>query len=48
MIESCGFSIEPGVYLAGDFGVRSEINGVVWDGKLVITPQVIQRDLMRV
>ena len=48
LIESCGFSIEPGVYLAGDFGVRSEINGVVWDGKLVITPQVIQRDLMRV
>ena len=26
LIEGCCFSIEPGIYFTGDFGVRTEIN----------------------
>lgn len=48
LIEGCGFSIEPGVYLPGKFGVRSEVNGVVWNGALVVTPAEYQRELLRV
>jgi len=46
LIPGVGFSIEPGIYLPGDFGVRSEVN-VYWaaEGPRV-TPDVIQRDLI--
>jgi len=46
IIPGVGFSIEPGIYLAGDIGVRSEIN-VYWgeDGPLV-TPSKIQEDVI--
>lgn len=46
LIPGVGFSVEPGVYLPGEFGVRSEVN-VYWapDGPRV-TPDVIQRDLI--
>lgn len=40
LIPGVGFSVEPGVYLAGDVGFRSEIN--VWvgpDGPEVTTPE---------
>jgi Xaa-Pro aminopeptidase len=40
-----GFSIEPGVYLTGAFGVRSEVNAYVGDDALIITPGEIQREL---
>ncbi len=45
IIPGVGFSIEPGVYIAGDIGVRSEVN-VFWseDGP-VVTPGEIQREL---
>lgn len=45
LIPGVGFSVEPGIYLAGDIGVRSEVN-VFWgdDGPLV-TPSEIQRDI---
>jgi Xaa-Pro aminopeptidase len=46
IVTGCGFSVEPGVYLPGEFGVRSEVN--VWwseDGP-VVTPGEIQRDLV--
>jgi len=41
-----GFSVEPGVYLPGEFGVRSEVN-MYWgpDGPAV-TPQEPQEELM--
>jgi Xaa-Pro dipeptidase len=45
LIPGVGFSIEPGVYLPGEFGVRSEVNCFVDDGALLVTPTVIQRDL---
>ncbi|MGH7560860.1 MAG: M24 family metallopeptidase [Gemmatimonadales bacterium] len=46
IIAGCGFSVEPGIYLPGEFGVRSEVN--VWwspDGPIV-TPTEPQVDLV--
>jgi Xaa-Pro dipeptidase len=46
LIPGVGFSIEPGVYLPGEFGVRSEVNAYIGDRELVITPNEIQRELI--
>jgi Xaa-Pro aminopeptidase len=47
LIPGVGFSVEPGVYLEGNFGVRSEINGVMLaNGKPEFTPREAQRDLI--
>lgn len=45
-LPGVGFSVEPGIYLPGEFGMRSEVN-VYWgpDGPLV-TPKVLQRELI--
>ena len=40
------FSIEPGVYLAGELGMRSEVNAYVGVGEAVITPQDYQREMI--
>lgn len=45
LIPGVGFSIEPGVYLPGEFGVRSEVNAIVGEDSLIVTPGEIQRDL---
>jgi len=45
LIPGVGFSVEPGIYLLGDIGVRSEVN-VYWSAAgPVVTPAEIQRDL---
>ena len=46
LVEGVGFSVEPGVYLPGEFGVRSEIN-VHWgaDGPEV-TPRAPQDEVL--
>ena len=41
------FSVEPGIYLTGDFGVRSEINMITSPGKAVVTGRV-QTELVRI
>lgn len=46
LIPGVGFSIEPGVYLPGEIGMRSEVNCFVGDDALLITPGVTQRDLI--
>ncbi len=46
LIPGVGFSVEPGVYFPGEAGVRSEVNVVVGEGEVEITPQVYQSDLM--
>jgi Xaa-Pro aminopeptidase len=43
-----GFSVEPGVYLPGRFGVRSEINVYLGETEPEVTPKAPQRDLMLV
>ena len=42
-----GFSIEPGIYLPGDFGVRTEINVALTDSVAEITGAEPQRELLR-
>jgi Xaa-Pro aminopeptidase len=46
LIPGVGFSIEPGIYLAGDVGMRSEVNGLVGTGGVLITPADYQKDLL--
>jgi Xaa-Pro dipeptidase len=46
LIQGVGFSIEPGVYLAGDLGMRSEVNGFIGADGLLITPSDYQRELL--
>jgi Xaa-Pro dipeptidase len=46
LIPGVGFSIEPGVYLAGDVGMRSEVNGFIGSDRLLITPSDYQKELM--
>jgi Xaa-Pro aminopeptidase len=46
LMPGVGFSIEPGIYLTGELGVRSEVN-MYWGPKgAVVTPGVRQRDLV--
>jgi Xaa-Pro aminopeptidase len=47
LVAGTGFSIEPGIYLEGDFGVRSEINVALTDEAAEITGAEPQRELLR-
>jgi Xaa-Pro aminopeptidase len=46
LVPGIGFSIEPGVYISGDVGMRTEVNAFVEPGGLLVTPSKIQRDLI--
>ena len=46
LIPGVGFSIEPGIYLAGDLGMRSEVNGFIGPDALLITPSDYQKELI--
>jgi Xaa-Pro aminopeptidase len=46
LIPGVGFSVEPGVYFPGEAGVRSEVNVVVGEDDIEITPAEYQRELM--
>lgn len=46
LIEGVGFSVEPGVYLVGEFGVRSEVNMYWGSGGAQVTPREPQRELI--
>jgi Xaa-Pro aminopeptidase len=39
------FSIEPGIYLTDDVGMRSEVNAWIGDGEVIVTPADYQKDL---
>ena len=41
------FSVEPGIYFPGEFGVRSEVNMMTWPGRAEVTGR-IQTELVRV
>jgi Xaa-Pro aminopeptidase len=47
LLPMTGFSIEPGIYIAGDFGVRSEINVALTHEGPEITGAEPQRELLR-
>ena len=45
LFPGVGFSIEPGIYILGELGVRTEVNAWVDVDSLLVTPKDIQRDL---
>jgi Xaa-Pro dipeptidase len=47
LIPGVAFSIEPGIYIPGEIGMRTEVNAyITLAGEAVITPDVYQRDLI--
>src|SRR2546426_11867352 len=48
LIPGVGFSVEPGVYLSGRFGIRSEINVFLGESGPEGTPQKPQQELLLV
>jgi Xaa-Pro aminopeptidase len=46
LLPGIGFSVEPGIYLAGRFGMRSEINVFLHDAGPEVTPREPQQDLL--
>lgn len=47
LVMGVGFSVEPGIYLPGEFGIRSEVN-VFWGPEgVVVTPDGRQTELIR-
>jgi Xaa-Pro aminopeptidase len=47
LLPGVGFSVEPGIYLPGRFGVRSEINVVLHESGPEVTPVEPQQALVR-
>jgi len=45
-VPGVGFSIEPGVYIPGKIGMRTEVNVYMTADDAVVTLRVYQRDLM--
>ena len=45
LIPGVGFSIEPGIYIEGDVGMRSEVNAWIGEKEVIITPSSYQTDL---
>jgi len=48
LVVGVGFSVEPGIYLTGHFGMRSEINVFLGERGPEVTPRAPQRDLLLV
>jgi Xaa-Pro dipeptidase len=46
LLPGIAFSIEPGIYIAGEIGMRSEVNMYIEPGRAVVTPGDFQRDLI--
>ena len=46
LVPGIGFSIEPGVYLPGELGMRSEVNAFLQPGAAIITPNEYQTELI--
>jgi Xaa-Pro aminopeptidase len=48
LVPGVGFSVEPGIYLAGRFGIRSEINVFLNETGPEVTPKTPQEELLLV
>lgn len=46
LVPGVGFSIEPGIYIPGEIGMRTEVNAYIEDGRVVITPDEYQHELI--
>jgi Xaa-Pro aminopeptidase len=48
LIENTCFSVEPGIYLEGRFGVRSELDMTIEDGRAKISADAVQREVIAI
>jgi Xaa-Pro aminopeptidase len=48
LIPGVGFSVEPGIYLTGRFGIRTEINVFMGESSPEVTPKTPQQELLLV
>jgi Xaa-Pro dipeptidase len=48
LMAGVGFSVEPGIYLPGRFGVRSEINVYLRDDGPEVTPDGPQQEIVQI
>ena len=46
LVPGVGFSIEPGIYIRDRVGMRTEVNGYIAEGELIVTPAEYQHDLL--
>ncbi len=46
LVPGVAFSVEPGIYIAGEIGMRTEVNVFLRDGEAVVTPSDYQKDLI--
>lgn len=46
LIPGVAFSIEPGIYVPGEIGMRSEVNMFIAPDRAVVTPDAYQRELI--
>lgn len=46
LIPGIGFSIEPGLYIPGEIGMRSEVNAFLEPARALITPKIYQSELI--
>jgi Xaa-Pro dipeptidase len=46
LVAGVGFSIEPGIYVTGEIGMRSEVNVYLQPSRAVVTPDPYQRELI--
>jgi len=48
LIQNTCFSIEPGIYLEGRFGVRSEVDMTIANGRATVSADAIQREIIAI
>jgi len=46
LVPGVGFSIEPGIYIPGEIGMRTEVNVYIEPDRAVVTPKTYQRELL--
>ncbi len=46
LVPGVAFSIEPGIYIPGEIGMRTEVNVYITPGEAVVTPREYERELM--
>ena len=45
LLPGAGFSIEPGIDIPGEIGMRTEVNVYLLPGRAVVTPLAVQSEL---
>ena len=48
LIENTCFSVEPGIYLPGKFGVRSELDMTIEDGRAMVSGEPRQKEIVAI